>query len=129
MLPEIKKRIFGWIKVGNRRYNYDIVIQLDGSVRPRNKKLSKAVFGTSHKISITEAYDIIGDLTREVLDGAAPPHLLIGSGLFNRVHLSEEAAAYLQKRGVEVMILPTRKAVKFWNAAEPPMIGLFHISC
>ena len=48
MKPKIKDTSFGSISVGKKTYTYDIVIELDGSVRKRKKKLSKRLFGTSH---------------------------------------------------------------------------------
>lgn len=120
MLPLIVKPLFGQIKVDGKKYKYDIVVEPDGSVRKRNKKLSKAVYRTSHKISLTEAVDIYR---------VGMPDLLICSGLFNRIKLSDEAAQFFQKRGVEVVILRTPKAIKYWNNSEESLVGLFHISC
>ncbi len=48
-----------------------MVIRLSGAIKKRKKKLSKAVYGTSHTISLDEAKQIYED-------GAE--RLIIGSG-------------------------------------------------
>ena len=63
MIPEIDKTSFGSITVDGMSYDHDIIITLDGEVKKRKKKLSKAVYGTSHKISLDEiryTYQFIG---------------------------------------------------------------------
>jgi hypothetical protein len=120
MIPEIEKQAFGWIQIQGHRYNKDIIIEQDGAIRKRRKKLSKAVYGTSHKISIAEAEDIY----REGMET-----LLIGSGMFDSVRLSEEAENFFQAHKVDVIILPTGKAVQHWNSLQTPVTALFHITC
>ncbi len=96
------------------------MIRLSGAVKKRKKKLSKAVYGTSHTISLDEAKQIYED-------GAE--RLIIGSGQTGMVSLSEEAADYFKKKRCEVNLHPTPKAIKDWNKAEGAVIGLFHVTC
>ncbi len=120
MNPTINGTGFGYIDVGEQRIKHDIYITLNGEIKKRKKKLSKAVYGTSHTISLAEAEHLYED-------GAE--HLLIGSGQFGRVELSPEAADYFQKRNLDVEIKPTPKAVKYWNQLNGRWIGLFHLTC
>lgn len=120
MFPQIDKSAFGWISIAGRKYKHDIVIGQDGNIRKRNKKLSKAEYGTSHKISLSEAHDIYTE---------GMESLLIGSGMFDSVRLSDEAAEYLQKQNVNIMILPTSKAAQYWNDSTVALAGLFHVTC
>jgi hypothetical protein len=124
MEPQIVKTRFGQITLqegGEKRaYEHDILIRLDGSVCKRKKKLSKQVYGTSHTLSLAEA--------EHVYEPGAEK-LVIATGVFDRVRLSDGAAAYFQRRGVEVQLLKTSKAVKKWNELSGPVIGLFHVSC
>ena len=89
-------------------------------MKKRKKKLSKAIYGTSHIISLDEA--------RHIYQKGAE-WLLIGAGKFGRVGLSEEAEALFKEKQLSVTILPTGKAITAWNAAEGAVIGLFHITC
>jgi hypothetical protein len=124
MEPQIVKTRFGQVTLREggeeREYEHDILIRLDGSVCKRKKKLSKEVYGTSHTLSLGEA---------EYVYEPGADKLLIGTGAFDRVRLSEEATAFFQQRGVEVQLLKTPKAVKKWNELSGRVIGLFHISC
>jgi len=118
--PRIDKTRFGSITVEGTVYEHDLLIRPDGKVRKRKKKLSKAVYGTSHVISLAEA--------QQVYQGGTE-RLIVGTGLTGLTRLSEEAAAYFQEQGCHVDLYPTRRAIKAWNKAEGAVIGLFHITC
>ena len=78
---------FGWIEIDGERYEHDVLIRLDGKIKRRKKKLSKLIYGTSHVISRPEAEHVFEDGARV---------LIIGTGQDGCVHLSPEAAAYLE---------------------------------
>jgi len=120
MKPHIDQTKFGSITIDGEVFESDVIIRLNGVVKKRKKKLSKAVYGTSHTISRDEAEHVCEE-------GAE--RLIIGSGHSGMVELSEEAAAYFQQQGCEVDLLPTKEAKSAWNAAEGAVIGLFHITC
>src|SRR2546423_1428688 len=52
MKPRIDGTSFGSITVGGTVFEHDIIIRPDGAVKKRKKKLSKAIYGTSHMISL-----------------------------------------------------------------------------
>jgi hypothetical protein len=120
MKPIISETGFGYIIVDGSKIKNDIVIRLSGKVKKRKKKLSKAVYGTSHTLSLDEAKDVYKK-------GAEK--LIIGSGQDGQVGLSEEAAGYFKKKNCEVILEPTPEALKKWNKAEGSVIGLFHVTC
>lgn len=120
MKPEINKTSFGSITINQEIYDYDIIITLAGEVKKRKKKLSKAIYGTSHTISKDEA--------KYVYEEGAEV-LIIGSGQYGAVELSEEAADYFKKKKCRINLLPTPKAINEWNRASGKVIGLFHITC
>jgi hypothetical protein len=120
MRPKIDDTWFGSITVEGRRYEYDILIRLSGKVRKRNKGLSKAVYGTSHTISVAEIQDLYRDKAER---------LIIGTGQEDQVRLSEEAAEFLRGHNCTVDLWPTPKAAKRWNEAEGKVLGLFHVTC
>ena len=120
MQPQIGDTGFGWIELDGTRYRHDIVIELDGTVRKRKKKLSKAVYGTSHRLSLDEAHDLF----REGCEV-----LLIGSGQFGRAALSDEAEAFFAEHAVRVEVLPTPGAARRWNDISGRVVGLFHVTC
>lgn len=120
MKPAITDTSFGTITVGSNMIEHDIVIDLSGRVRKRKKKLSKAVYGTSHTISLDEA--------RHVYEKGAE-RLIVGTGQQGMVELSDEAAEFFREKACEVSLWPTPKAAQRWNEAQGVIIGLFHVTC
>ncbi|MEI6308084.1 MAG: MTH938/NDUFAF3 family protein [bacterium] len=120
MKPKIQKTGFGYVVVGEKRIEHDVVIRLNGSVEKRKKELSKDVYGTSHIISLEEAKHVFQD-------GAEL--LLVGAGQSGLAELSPEAAAYFQKKKCTVELLPTPRAIERWNEAKGAVIALLHITC
>ena len=120
MKPKIDRTMFGSITIEGEIYNRDVMIRLSGKVKKRKKKLSKRVYGTSHTISLDEA--------KHVYQKGAE-RLIIGSGQFGLVGLSDEAAEYFERKGCQVDLVPMKEVVEVWNEAQGPVIGLFHITC
>jgi hypothetical protein len=120
MEPRITKTSFGSICIGGKTYGGDVIIRLRGEVAKRKKKLSKAIYGTSHTVSLDEA--------RHVYEEGAE-QLIIGAGQYGLVKLSSEAAGYFDKKECRVALQPTPDAAQAWNEAEGAVIGLFHVTC
>lgn len=120
MEPFIDGTEFGRITIDGQVYEHDVVIRLSGKVKKRKKKLSKAVYGTSHTISLEEARHIFEVGARQ---------LILGSGQSGFVALSKEAAAYFRDQGCAVELFPTPQAIQAWNAAQGAVIGMFHVTC
>lgn len=120
MHPRIDASRFGSITIAGEEYEHDVVIRLDGAVKKRKKRLSKAVYGTSHTMSLEEA--------KAVFEPGAE-RLIVGTGQSGALNLSEEAAEYFRKKGCAVDLHPTPRAIAAWNAATGAAIGLFHITC
>ena len=120
MNPQIDSTNFGSITITGTKFQHDVIIRLDGKIEKRKKKLSKAIYGTSHIISLDEARHIYEDGTEQ---------LVIGAGQFGRVKLSEEAENFFREKAIRVAIMPTPRAVEAWNSAKTGVIGLFHVTC
>lgn len=120
MHPRVEKTAFGMIQIDGQKYKSDVVIELDGKIRKRRKKLSKARYGTSHIVSLEEAQDVYQHGMNT---------LLIGSGVFDSVRLSEEAQRFFQDQDIEIKIHATPAAAKIWNASSGAIVGVFHITC
>jgi len=120
MRPRIDGTKFGSITINGSDIEHDILIRLSDEIKKRKKKLSKAVFGTSHIISLGEA---------EYIFEKGAKRLIIGSGQNGMVTLSKEASEYFKKEGVLVNLFPTPEAIHHWNKAKGPTIGLFHVTC
>jgi hypothetical protein len=120
MKPKIDDTGFGSITVEGNRYEHDVIIRLSGKVCRRKKSLSKAIYGTSHTISLAEI---------EELHRPKAERVIIGTGQEDQVRLSKEATDFLAEHRCQVDLWPTAKAIKKWNEAEGKVLGLFHVTC
>jgi hypothetical protein len=120
MQPRIDRTQFGSVTIDGKIFTHDVLIRLGGKVQKRKKKLSKAVYGTSHTISLAEAKQVYQE-------GAV--RLLIGAGQHGTVALSEEAATYFQRNRCQVELLPTSEVIPAWNQAEGAVIAMLHVTC
>jgi hypothetical protein len=122
MKPRIDATDFGSITVEGTVFDHDVVISPDGEVSKRKKKLSKAVYGTSHTISLEEAKYICRR-------AAGADRLIVGAGQYGRVRLSPEAADFFAQKACEIVLLPTPQVIGLWNETEGRAVGLFHVTC
>jgi len=120
MNPKIQETNFGSITIDQEVYPYDVLIRLDGQVKKRKKKLSKSVYGSSHTISLDEAQYIYQE-------GA--DCLIVGTGQFGMVELSDEADKFFAEKNCSVELLLTSKALEEWNQTEGAVIAVFHVTC
>jgi hypothetical protein len=111
---------FGAITIDGETFDHDVIIRLSGKVRKRKKKLSKEVYGTSHKLSLAEA---------EFVYEKGADTIVIGSGQDGMLELSDEASNFFKKKKCHVSISPTPEAINVWNTLSGGKIGLFHITC
>ena len=120
MKPVIESTNFGSITIDGERYEHDVVIRLSGEIKKRKKKLSKAIYGTSHKLSLEEAEHIYEEGARR---------LVIGSGQYGLVKLTKEAGEFFDSKGVIVDLIKTPSAINLWNDAGEGTIAMFHVTC
>lgn len=120
MKPAIDAAQFGSITIDGSDIEHDVLIRLSGKIKKRRKELSKAVYGTSHTISLDEA---------EYIYEKGAERLIIGSGHNGMVTLSKEASEYFKKKEIRVDLSPTPEAIHRWNKAKGSTIGLFHVTC
>src|SRR5260370_38638849 len=100
MKPGIDSTTFGSITIERTIFEHDVIIKLNGRVEKRKKKLSKALYGTSHVLSLAEA---------EYLYEPGAQRLIIGTGQYGNVRLFDEAAEYFTRKQSQVDLLPTPK--------------------
>jgi hypothetical protein len=120
MKPKVNSTSFGSIKVKKKTFENDILIRLSGQIDKRRKKLSKKVYGTSHKISLAEA--------KYIYEKGAEK-LIIGTGQTGYVELSKKAKKFFEEKDLKVRLLRTPKAIKLWNKSKGRVISMFHVTC
>lgn len=120
MRPHINNTTFGSITINEINWDHDVFITLTGEVKKRRKKLSKAVYGSSHTLSLDEAMYVYEKGANRII---------IGTGQYGVLKLSDEAAEYFDEKKCIVTLLSTPEAIKAWNETKEATIGLFHITC
>ena len=120
MNTQINDTSFGSITVNGERFSHDVIIRLSGKVKKRKKKLSKQIYGTSHTLSLEEA--------KYIYEGGCET-LIVGTGQYGILTLSEEAAQFFEQHGCNVILRKTPEAIKEFNAMRGEKIGVFHVTC
>jgi hypothetical protein len=120
MKPTVNETAFGSITIGETTFEHDVIIQAGGRVKKRKKKLSKDLYGTSHILSLDEAKYIYEEGTKR---------LVIGTGQYGNLTLSDGAAEYFRRKHCQVDLLPTPKAMQVWNEADGAVMSMFHVTC
>ncbi|GCF09836.1 Mth938-like domain-containing protein [Dictyobacter arantiisoli] len=120
MKPTIDQTAFGSITIEGTVFTHDVIIRRHGQVEKRKKKLSKALYGTSHILSQDEAKFVYEKGTH---------YLVVGTGQNDNVRLSDEATTYFKEKECQVSLLPTPEAIQAWNHAKGDVIALFHVTC
>lgn len=118
---------FGVLRLGEREYRSDVVIYPDHVVEVREKPRVKG-FTWHRPLTGTE-------LRRYVEKCRDLDTLLIGTGYLGLLPLDEEAKRVVQElreRGVEVIVVNTRKAVKvlteLWSQGRR-VLAVLHLTC
>lgn len=118
--PTINDTRFGSITVDGVSFDHDIIITLEGALKKRKKKLSKAIYGSSHTISQPEMEFVYQDNAEGII---------IGSGQYGVVKLSREAQEFISGKKCRLVLKNTPEAIKEWKRTRGMWIGLFHITC
>jgi hypothetical protein len=108
----------GSVKIDGEKYTKDVVLDR-GAVRRRTKKPSREFserFGHT-PVSIQE--EIPWECKR----------LVIGTGMFGHLPIMDEVKMEAEKRGLELVVCPTPKAVQFLKGNPADTNAILHVTC
>ncbi len=110
---------FGVIEIEGQPYEHDVVIEA-GAVRKRRKGPSKAFRDDDGHTPLSALEDIPWSGKR----------LVIGTGVAGRLPVMDEVVAEAERRGVQLIILPTAEACRLL-AAQPAerVVAILHVTC
>lgn len=111
---------FGWIEVGGRIYDHDIIIHTDGSVSKRKKKLSKQMKGDYGHTPLSE-HEL------EFLRDERPEVVYIGTGQYGSLSLTPGAERALST--IPTVTMPTGDILSSLDREERPHAAILHITC
>ena len=110
---------FGEIEIDGNRYEYDVIID-EREVKKRGKKPSKiykSEYGHT-PLSLEEKIPWGGD------------KLVIGTGINGRLPIRPEVYEEADKRGIELITLPSAEACRLISGMKPDEIrAVIHITC
>ena len=109
MKPKINSTSFGSITVKEKTFENDILIRMSGQIEKRRKKLSKKVYGTSHKISLAEAKYIYEKGAEKII---------IGTGQTGYVELSKKRGSFSRRRTSRQNSFALRKRSNYGTKAK-----------
>lgn len=110
---------FGEIEIEGQRYAYDVVIE-QGRVRKRKKKPSKPYREQFGHTPLSAEEDIPWGGER----------LIIGTGFYGSLPVMPQVYEEAERRGVEVVVLPTREACELIERAEAGTVhAILHVTC
>ena len=111
---KIEEYEFGRIKVDGKNYSSDVIIYPE--------KLEDSWWRKEgHFLQLEDVLSIVQ---------ANPKLVVIGTGYYGRMDISEEVKTELKSRGIELIAANSPEAVKLFNqSSEPKKIGAFHLTC
>ena len=112
---------FGWIKLGGRTYEHDIIIHVDGSVSRRKKRLSKQMKGDYGHTPLSE-HEL------EFLADERPEVVYIGTGHVRVVTPHSRCEGDPVGPILPLSCRPGTSSLSL-EAEERPFAAILHITC
>jgi hypothetical protein len=109
---------FGSVKIDGRSYAKDVVLDR-GLLRKRKKRLSRQFREQFRHTPLSLQEDIPWECKR----------LVIGTGMQGQLPVMDEVVAEAQRRGVELVMLPTPEAIRLLEDTPPDTNAVLHLTC
>lgn len=109
---------FGSIRVDGTTFDHDLVIDR-GEIRKRKKGPSRELRAEFGHTPLTIAEDIPWDCRR----------LVIGSGAAGSLPIVDEVIQEADRRGVELLVLPTSEAIQELERSPDDTNAVLHLTC
>lgn len=109
---------FGSIEIDGATYEHDVVIE-GGAIRKRKKGPSKALRAGFGHTPLSAAEDIPWSCRR----------LVIGSGADGALPVLDDVVGEAERRGVELVIVPTVDAIALLRADGAETNAILHVTC
>jgi hypothetical protein len=109
---------FGSIRIDGETYEYDMVIDR-GEVSKRKKKASKPFRGEFGHTPLSAAENIPWECER----------LVVGTGEHGALPVMDEVKREAKRRKIELVLLPTPKAIELLNSSPAQTNAILHLTC
>jgi len=111
---------FGWVELRGKRYDFDVIVHVDGSVTKREK-------GLSRKKKEKYGHTPLTSKELKVLEREAPDTFIIGTGQSGSMPLTPKAERFLD--AYIYYIGKTPEALQRLAISEGKTIALLHVTC
>jgi hypothetical protein len=115
---QIQDFSFGSIRIGGTTHEHDVVIA-GGEVRKRKKTPSKKFRDDFGHTPLSAEEDIPWGCRR----------LIIGTGAYGRLPVMKEVKREAERRKVELVIVPTARAIEVLRQDSPDTNAILHVTC
>jgi hypothetical protein len=109
---------FGSIRIDDQVYDYDVVIAR-GRVRRRKKRRSRPFREQFGHTPLSLEEKIPWKCKR----------LIVGTGANGRLPVMDDVKREAERRGVELVIVPTRDAIAELDRADERTAAILHVTC
>ena len=110
---------FGLIEIDGRRFDRDVVLE-GGNVRRRKRKPSKAYRDRYGHTPLSADEDIPW----------SAPRSIVGTGASGQLPIMPELYQEAERRGVEVVAVPTEEACRLLSRVDPrEAAAVLHVTC
>ena len=114
----IEEYSFGSIRIDGVSYEYDVVIDR-GEVSKRKKKASKPFRGEFGHTPLSAAENIPWKCQR----------LVVGTGEHGALPVMNDVKREAKRRQIELVLLPTPKAIELLNSSPAQTNAILHLTC
>ncbi|HEV2714924.1 MAG TPA: MTH938/NDUFAF3 family protein [Terriglobales bacterium] len=112
------KFTFGSVQIDGSTYEHDVIIDR-GEIRKRKKKPSKKFREQFGHTPLSSEEKIPWKCQR----------LVVGTGAYGRLPVMEEVKQEVQRRKVELLVLPTTEAIKALQQEAENANAILHVTC
>lgn len=109
---------FGWVQIDGKTYDHDVVLDR-GVIKKRKEKASRPLRSAYGHTPLSVAEKIPWDCRR----------LVIGTGAQGALPLVPELRREAERRGVELVALPTRDAIALLEEDSGDSNAVLHVTC
>ena len=117
---EMRADEFGSVTLGEKRYDGDILVRVNGRVKKRKKETARKHYGSSH---------VIGPKELERVCRGGPEVLFVGTGHSGQTSLHEDGVAFLERRAIKYHLLSTPEMAEAYNQCPERKAALIHVTC
>ena len=109
---------FGSIRIDDHTYEHDVVID-HGKIRKRKKKSSKKFRDEFGHTPLSTGEDIPWKCSQ----------LVVGTGVYGRLPVMNGVKREAERRRVELVIVPTVRAIEVLNKDPEDTNAILHVTC